>query len=197
MNTAQIRSSYRTVAKEIQLMSALFYVLAIGIGMLFNYFKFEKFNINIFDYSDVWDFLVIPFSDYRILVFTLISVIVAYGFYRFDAWWHRKYPRSYSKANFGMDKKPWFNRYLYATILFLFFWYLLIGANLYGSVVQKQINNSNSVQVCFSDNETMSGKLIGKTKDVFFLLSDEKVQIIPLGTGVKTVTLSTVLNKNQ
>ncbi|MEA4809748.1 MAG: hypothetical protein VB136_10935, partial [Macellibacteroides fermentans] len=56
------KALYRTISNELRVGSLVFYILAIGIGMLFNYTKYNNFDINIFQYSDVLDFLIIPFS---------------------------------------------------------------------------------------------------------------------------------------
>lgn len=114
----------RTFSRELKSIGVVFYVLAIGIGMLFSYAKFVRFGINIFHYSDVLDFLVIPFSDYRILVFTLLSIFIVFGIYLLDRWWHRRYPVSYSKIYFGIDKKTWFtNIFRNGLFLILFLLY--------------------------------------------------------------------------
>lgn len=160
----------------------MFYVLAIGIGMLFSYAKFVRFGINIFHYSDVLDFLVIPFSDYRILVFTLLSIFIVFGIYLLDRWWHRRYPVSYSKIYFGIDKKTWFtNIFRNGLFLILFLLYLLNGAEMYGKLVEKQIKKQLPIEIRFPDDEVISVKYIGKTKDVIFVLDENNnVKTIPL-----------------
>ena len=56
MSEGIIKDAYEAIIKEIQTVFALLYVIAVGIGMLFNYQKYSEFGINIFDYSDVFDF---------------------------------------------------------------------------------------------------------------------------------------------
>lgn len=48
------------VLGSFQVFLTLSYLFAIGIGMLFNYYKYNYFGINIFDYASVFDFLIAP-----------------------------------------------------------------------------------------------------------------------------------------
>ncbi len=100
--------------------------MAVGIGMLFNYQKYSEFDINIFDYSDVFDFLIAPFADFNILLFALSSSIVVFLLLRIDVFWKKKFPKSYSIVSFRLDRKNWFNsfRYIYLLPLDLSFTYI-------------------------------------------------------------------------
>lgn len=64
MNEGMIKDRYEVIIKEIETVITICYILAVGVGMLFNYKKFSKFGINKFDYADVFDFLIAPFSDF-------------------------------------------------------------------------------------------------------------------------------------
>ena len=77
--------------------------------MLFSFQKYHRFGINIFDYADVFDFLIAPFSDVKVLLFSLVSIFFGIALIRFDINWKKKRPESYSKINMGMDKKKWFD----------------------------------------------------------------------------------------
>jgi hypothetical protein len=44
-------------------------------------------------------------------------------------------------------------------------------------------------RIRFSDDEIKSGKMIGKTKDVVFLLSGDKVEAIPITSLVKEIEI--------
>lgn len=184
-----IKDKYEVVKKEIQNIITISYVLAVGIGMLFNYQKFSEFGINIFDYSDVFDFLIAPFSDYKILLFTIISLAITYLIFRLDLLWKRKFPKSYSKQSFGWDKKKWYNSFRYLSFIILFIFYLYISADKYGKILKDQILNQSSISIRFSDNEIKKGKMIGKTNDVIFLLAGEKVEAIPITSLVKEIEI--------
>ena len=185
MKEGLIKDTYETVIKEIQTILTVSYVLAVGIGMLFNFQKFSEFGINIFDYADVFDFLIAPFSDFKILLFTVVSLTVTYMIFRIDLFWKRKFPKSYSKQSFGWSKKTWYNSFRYISFTILFIFYLYIAANMYGRISKEQILNQSSIEIRFSDNEIKKGKMIGKTKDVIFILSGEKVEAIPITSSVK------------
>jgi len=157
--------------------------------MLFHFQKFSEFGINIFEYADVFDFLIAPFSDFKILLFAMASTAIVFVLMRFDIYWKEKYPKSYSKASFGLDKKHWYNSFRYLSFITGFLLYLYASADFYGKITKEQILNQPSINIKFSDNEVKQGKLIGKTKDVMFLLTDEKVQAIPITSLVKEIEI--------
>jgi len=189
MKEGLIKDTYETVIKEIQTILTIFYILAVGIGMLFTFKKYSEFGINIFDYADVFDFMVAPFSDFKILLFTIISLAISYFLLRLDLFLKRKFPKSYSKMSFGWDKKKWYNFFRYFSFVILFISYLFISANYYGAISKEQILNQASIKIRFSDNEIKKGKMIGKTKDVIFLLSGKNVEAIPLTSLVKEIEI--------
>ena len=179
----------KVMIKEAQSIIAVAYICAVGIGMLFNYQKFSEFGISIFDYADVFDFLIAPFSDFKILLFTIISITLSYLFFQFDLFWKRKHPKSYSRVNFGWDKKVWYNSFRYIVFGILFLFYLYIFADKYGRSYKEEIITSSSIQIRFDDNEIKKGKMIGKTKDVIFLWNKNKVDIIPITSLVKEIEI--------
>ncbi len=189
MEEGFIKDTYELIIKEIQTVITASYILAIGIGMLFNYQKYSEFDINIFDYSDVFDFLIAPFSDFYILLFATVSILFVVIFFQLDNVWKRKWPKSYSKANFGRDKKSWFK--IYRVILFTIssFVYLYLSADYYGRYTKNKIGNQKNISIKLADNELKSGKLIGKTKDVIFLLNKGSVYAIPISSLVKEIKI--------
>ena len=78
MKEGLIKDTYELIFKEIQTVITIFYILIVGIGMLFTYHKYSEFGINIFDYADVFDFLVAPFSDFKILLFSTITITLVF-----------------------------------------------------------------------------------------------------------------------
>lgn len=62
MKEGLIKDTYKTVITEIQTILTISYIFAVGIGMLFTFQKYSEFGINIFDYADVFDFLIAPFQ---------------------------------------------------------------------------------------------------------------------------------------
>lgn len=185
MKQGLIKDTYEIFIKEIQTIITISYISIVSIGMLFNYQKFAKFGINIFDYADIYTFLVAPFSDYRILVFTFISIVTIIGLFKFNSILKLKFPNYYSKANFGLDKKVWFDVYKFVTIFSLVPFYLYISATTYSKITSKEINQQEEISLRYVDNETINGKQIGKINDIVFLLQNEKVIAIPITSLVK------------
>ena len=166
--------------KDIQTVLSVSYVIAVGIGMLFNFKKFSAFGINIFEYADVLDFLVVPFSDVVILLFTLVSVVVAYFILKLDLYWERKFPKAYDRLSMGMNKKKWYGVMRYGSVALVLVTYLYISASTYAKLEKRSLKRQQESVLRFMDNELLKGIIIGKTKDVLFLLSDDKIKAIPI-----------------
>ena len=138
MKEGLIKYVYELIIREIQTAITISYVIAVGIGMLFNYQKYAQFDINIFYYGDIFDFLIAPFSDLYILLFATISSVFVFIIFYLDSLWQRKWPKSFSRANFGFAKKKWFK--LYKSLLFIvsLFLYLLLSADYYGKYTKEK-----------------------------------------------------------
>ena len=183
-NEGIIKNSYELILKEFQSLVTVFYLILVGIGMIFNYYKYSEFGINIFNYADAFDFLIAPFQDKFIIIFTLLSAILPYAALRFDTYWKKHKPKSYSKINFGMEKKSWFKAFgmiLYSGLLLL---YLATAGSEYGKFFKKRMENQSTVSVIMMDNQVENGKLIGKTRDILFLVNGDKVTAIPINSSV-------------
>ena len=189
MKEGIIKDAYELIIKEIQTIISISYIFALGIGMLFNYRKYAEFGINIFDYADVFDFLISPFSDMKILSFTVISIVLASLILYLDILWKRKFPEAYSRLNFGWDEKPWFVPMRYVSGAMLIVLYLIIASGIYGEISKKEVLQQAPMEIRFSDDEIQRGKMIGKTNSVIFLLSDEKVKAIPITSLVKEIEI--------
>ena len=189
MKEGIIKDAYELIIKEVQTIISISYIAAVGIGMLFNYQKFIQFGINIFDYADVFDFLISPFSDVKILSFTIISILMALLIAYLDVSWKRKFPEAYSRFNLGWDEKSWFTALRIISTGILVILYLVIASGIYGKISREEILNQSLTRIRFSDDEIKSGKMIGKTNDVIFLLSDEKVEAIPITSLVKEIEI--------
>src|SRR5690606_20848905 len=155
MKEGLIKDPYELILKEIQTVVTISYILIVAIGMLFTFQKYSKFGINIFDYADIFDFLIAPFSDFKILLFSTITIILVFFFFKLDALYQRKYPKNYSKMNFGWDKKKWFNFYRSSLLVFLFIFYLFLSADVYGKFTKKQIESDSPINLRYSDNENI------------------------------------------
>ena len=153
--------------------------------MVFNYYKYEQFGINIFEYADPFDFLIAPFQDKYIIVFALLSALIPYFAYLTESFMKRKYPKIYSRSAFGLDKKSWFNTYravLFAIVLVL---YTTAAGQYYGEFFQERFKDQSPISVIMLDKSVIKGKLIGKTQDMIFLKVSGKVTAIPVSSAVK------------
>lgn len=46
--------------------------------MLFSYQEYKHISINIFDYADMFDFLIAPFADSKIILFSSFTFALCY-----------------------------------------------------------------------------------------------------------------------
>ncbi|WP_272023557.1 hypothetical protein [Olleya namhaensis] len=190
MKEGLIKDTYELIIKEIQTILTVFYITIVGIGMLFKFQKFSEFDINIFNYADVFDFLIAPFSDFYILLFATVSILFVITIIKLDTLMKNKWPKFYSKVNFGRDKKSWYKTYRIVGFTITFILYLYISADYYGKYTKEKIINQNDITIKLADNELQSGKLIGQTKDIIFLLKSENVYAIPITSLVKEIKIN-------
>ncbi|SMG51820.1 hypothetical protein SAMN05661096_03821 [Marivirga sericea] len=189
MNDGIIKNAYEAMIKELQTIITLAYIFAVGVGMLFNYQRYDEFGINIFDYADVFDFLITPFSDLHVLLFTIISLLLTYLVFKLDEAWKTRYPKWYSRINFGYDRKTGYANFRYLSIAALLICYLYLSADWYGAISKKQLKRLDPITIQFSDGEVKKGKMIGKTKEVIFLMDGKHVEVIPISSLVKTIKI--------
>lgn len=188
-NEGLIKDSYELIIKEIQMFLTVSYLLMIGIGMLFNHRKYHEFGINIFEYSDLFGYLIAPFEDIRILLFSVATTVSLLALLKLDEIFRQKYPKFYSILNSGVDKKEWFG--LYRTTLFLItlLLYLGLSAHWYGKITRQQIERQSPTQLEYIDGTTTEGILIGKTNEVIFLKQEEQIVAIPYVSIIKKITV--------
>lgn len=190
MKEGLIKDAYELIIKEIQTSLTIAYIITVGIGMLFQHQYYSAFGINIFEFADVFEFLIAPFADLRILLFSLVSIGFSMFLLQIDLVWKRKFPINYSRMNFGWDKKPWFNTFRISAFSFLFITYLYLAADIYGQYASQQAKEDAPITLRFMDDETVSGIMVGNTTNVIFLLRNDKVTAIPMGSMVKEFELN-------
>lgn len=164
------------------------YLIVVLIGMLFEYRRYKIFGINIFQYADVFDFLIAPFKDFLIVSTLFFTVFIWVGLYQLDLFL-RKFPKFYYYFNFGLTKKKWYETYVKYVFICGALIYVLFGSFTVGEITKKQVlQNKNEIEITYADNEVVKGSLIGKTKEVIFLYVDGKVKIIPSTAYIKQVS---------
>lgn len=166
--------------KEPQILISLLYALAVGIGMIFNYSKYKLYGINIFDYADLTDFLLAPFSDLTILFSSISLLIFAFIFYYLDAAIKAKYPKFY---DFNFLKKVKYANLSALITLAVFITAITVFAKQYSKKQFKNIDQEKNITIQ-TKNNIIKGKYLGKTKDVLFVIEDCEVKIIPITSNI-------------
>jgi len=189
MNENLIKEIINKVLKSAQLVLTLAYLMAIGVGMLFNYHKYEAFGINIFDYSSIFDFLIAPFADFKIVVFTVVTLCLTYLLFKGDAYWKKKFPNSYSKSIFNLEQYSWYRNLRHIMYFVIFIWYLVMAAQYYGRSSYKNTLIQEPVKIEYAGGEVLEGIMIGKTSDMLFMYSDKEVKAIPISANLKTIQI--------
>lgn len=184
MNAA-FKKGIEIIRGDVQTIITVSYILIVAVGMLFTHKKYAAFGIDIFEYADIFDFLIAPFSDFKIVLFSVITLFLIFFIIRIDILWRIKYPKTYSKMWLKIDKKKWYGTFRYLSFFFLLLFYLNISANLYGRTSKTEILRKPETAVKFSDNSFSEGVIIGKTKEVLFLVQNGIVKAIPIHAMVK------------
>lgn len=180
-----LKQTLAILRKDFQIIISISYLLLVAVGMFFTHKKYAVFGIDIFEYADVFDFLIAPFSDVKILWFTALTLLLIFIVILLDVFWKSKSPVSYSKMYLKIDKKSWFKTFRFGSFLLLLFFYLNISANIYGESSKKEILTKSPVAIKYTDNTILKGIIIGKTKEVLFVLEDQTVKVIPITSTVK------------
>ncbi|WP_193323767.1 hypothetical protein [Marinifilum sp. N1E240] len=189
MKEGLIKDSYELIIKELQSVVTVFYLFMVGMGMLFKHQKFSEFGINIFQYADVFDFLIAPFQDFIIVLFTFASLTLIYLLYKFDKFLEKKFPKSYSVFSFGLSRKSWHTTYKKITFMLGLMAYLYFAADYYGELSHSSINSKEKYKIHYIDSKTISGNLIGKNNNVIFLWVNQRVKILPITDAIRVMEI--------
>ncbi|MGL4584975.1 MAG: hypothetical protein ACRCVU_18580 [Flavobacterium sp.] len=184
-----VKKLVNKLVKSAQLVLTLAYLMAIGIGMLFNSQKYSAFGINIFDYASIFDFLIAPFADFRIIVFAIITMVLTYLLFKGDTYWKEKFPANYSKSTFNLEQYSWYRKIKGGIFILIFIWYLMMMAQYYGKRTYGETLDQEVTKIEYIGGEIIEGLLIGKTSDMLFLLVDKKVKAIPISANLKTIQI--------
>lgn len=187
MKEGLIKDAYELILKEIQTIITVLYLLMVGIGMLFNFKKYAKFNTNIFEYADVFDFLIAPFQDIRIIMVSVLAILIPSGLIWLDRFMRKQTPKLYLWVNLGLGNKTWYERLKVLFFTGLLFYFIFETANGYANFIFNNPDQLQTISIKYTDEEQVEGRLIGKTKEVIFLLTNNKVKIIPLTSIVKEI----------
>jgi len=185
-----IEDKYELIAKEFQTFLSVFYLLLVGIGMLFSYEKYSRFGINIFQYSDIFDFLLTPFRDLYIFIFSSASIAIVFLAYTMDKLIKNKFPKYYnSKYRLGLLKSYPLFGFIIVFILYLFFFSIK-----YGKFTERKIlENPKFTEVTLSSGNIKKGNLIGKNNGYIFMLeNNNEIKIYPISNLVEIKSKRTI-----
>ncbi|MVN91000.1 hypothetical protein [Mucilaginibacter aquatilis] len=169
--------------KEAQSYLPALYILMVGMGMLFEYHKYKIFHINIFQYADIFDFLIAPFRDPTIFAFILLSIIIVSALYTWDNHMRLNKPARYLKFSFGLVTRSWFKPVHHIAFGTLFLFYLYVSSTAIAQNNKRRtLNQKQQIAIKLNDNEWIKAQLIGKTKEMVFIYRNGKVSILPAGS---------------
>lgn len=168
------------------------YLTVVIIGMMFDFDYYRRFNINIFEYADVLDFLLAPVKNVQLMLFAFATFVVVWIFFLLDNWWQKKWPDAHRRFNFGMTKDFTlkYRPYMFGFTLVLYFF---IASGVYGEKMYEDYQEgSEMIEVVFeSDQRVIKGKLIGKNTDYIFMeAADKTIKAIPVSSDVQEIIIS-------
>ncbi len=184
-------STLTILLKQAQTVLTVVYLVMVGVGMLYYHQKYSEFDINIFQYANIFYFLIAPFEDVFILFLCAVAVVLFLAGYALDGVIQKKMPRFYSVMSFGTDKLSWFKKAQTASWMLTFVLLLIVYSQIYGDRAKESVLESEPISIEFSDGQSMRGKMIGKTDSTLFLLSGSVVKAIPLNSEVKEIVITT------
>lgn len=167
------------------------YLMLMFIGMCFSFCYYAHFKINIFRFSEISDFLLIPFADPFTIIFTLASLGLVLGLAYVIEYWKWKSFESFSKweriLSFGLVKRSVEAHSLrkkdtsYAIAILL---YVLTAALRYGTHKADQvINNTTFIEYSVNIAGDLPAKdsllFVGENSSYYFLYhKSEKTSIV-------------------
>ena len=185
-----VEDRYESIAQEFQTFLSVFYLLLVGIGMLFSYEKYSRFGINIFQYSDIFDFLLTPFRDLYIFLFSSASATIVFLAYIINGLIKNKFPKYYnSKYRLGLLKSHPLFWLIMTSIIYLF----LFSVN-YGEFTERKLSeNPKFTEIMLNSGNIKRGNLIGKNNGYIFMLEDNnEIEIYPVSNLVEIKSRRTI-----
>jgi hypothetical protein len=166
------------------------YLILTGIGMSFSGFYYLYFNINILEYSQISDFILIAFKDPFYILFFILTVGLAYSLYFLDKWLLKKFPKFWRLSHKFSPFSPSANTYLF-TYGLLIFGYTIQSAIIYARYNVKNVKagKGSHVKMYLTTGVEPVEKdslpvLIGTTSSVVFLYypQSKSTEIVPFNS---------------
>lgn len=184
-----IDDKLEVIIKEFQGIVSFGYIILIVLGMIFESIYYAQFGINIFNYSGILDFLLVPFRRPIVLGILMgVYLFIYLYFFVLNKFLLKKTPKFHNKL-FGTNTTN--GHYLKSNVIRLLLFYLVITIS-WAFVISKKnketlFENKMNVEIQYDIEGTkvIAGKLIGKNDINIFLLDiSNKVQIIPVNSNI-------------
>ena len=128
MKITFFKSTAAFLQKDISLSLSISYVVLVAIGIIFNGAYYLCFRVNVIQYSDISDFLLAPFRDFFILIFTIATVAFIYYLNVFDDWLEKNHPKLHHSMYMGIDKVEYQKNYSFKGVLLMIIIYVCFAA---------------------------------------------------------------------
>lgn len=176
--------------KQAQVILTVLYLTTVGVGMMFYHQKYSQFDINIFQYADIFYFLVAPFEDAFILALCALALGLFLTIFWFDNTLEKRFPRAYRYWSMGTSESSLFQSMKPASWLLMLISLLYLYSDYYGNSAKEKVLESEPISVVFENGEVAVGRMIGKTDTTLFLIEEASIKAIPLGSAVKEIVLT-------
>jgi hypothetical protein len=170
------------------------YVLLIFIGLIFDYFYYKGFNINVIQFVELDDLLLAPVQDIRVLICVFVFGIIMFLLIEFDIWWSVKHPDNYKKwYRFSYFKDPFSEngkRYRFFLFIFGFIAYIMMGASTYSNLKAKKVKQGKEDKIQITFNNPSIDSVYIKNKPLFFVGKTKSFVFVYDSTIKKTSILN-------
>lgn len=188
-----LKAIQKLMQEDTSLFLSLLYLLLIGIGLLFSYFYYGGFGLNIFEFADLSDFLLAPIAQPWVLFFSLFSLFLAYQVIRFTENLDMKYPQYSAWWNMGFKVgTPAYQRYWNVSAIMAFSSYLFVAAYFYGAFRSEAAFRFEARKIWIEPNSNGQQApirevyFLGKTSSWIFISEgkNKPVECIPVDGGL-------------
>lgn len=193
----KVKKMFKFFEHDKTLFFTVSYLILTAIGMTFSGVYFIVFGINILEYSQISDFILIAFKDPFYLFFSVLTFILTILIYYFNKWLMTRFPSYFIKQ----EKKPW-NKWFKQTTNYYLWGYMIVllvyiqeSAYFYARYKSKEIKTGKGqiVQVYYNSGNQSAKlsfpRLIGTTSNFIFLYHPETktTEIVPFNSVSKIV----------
>lgn len=188
-----IEDKFETIIKEFQGIVSFCYIILILLGMIFEGIYYSQFGINIFKFSGILDFLLVPFRRPIVLIILLgLSLFSYFYFYVVYEFLKRKYPKFHKKFYRNIPENGTHLKSRIKTIIIFFLvttiaWAYVTSKNQKENLMSKSVD----IRIEYDSNRKnlIEGKMIGKNDMNIFLLDNlNQVQIIPVSSNITRIS---------